>query len=241
MCHVLYPPIFSNLTTFPLSASPPITCPSPLQVSPALWRREWPSPRPWLRDALLTWLSGKTGACRQLAQVVSPSPASPTRRGKKRDGWRMTPTVTSVTARRRLVLLQVGNKHIAKGRCTTEPADNSQPNDALINSVVGISAKIECRHDKGLSTEQDLSFELWPQVFCSSLQSQRQHSWHGHRWMGRVRGRDQIRAVWLTWVRSTRRASPVEVTGLRHERAAAEEAIISGRPRGKANKPRNNV
>ena len=60
------------------------------------------------------------------------------------------------------------------------------------------------------------SSEFWPQASCSSLRSRRQHSWPGHRWMERVRGRAQTRAAWPTWARSTRRASPVEVKDYKH-------------------------
>lgn len=115
--------VHPSFSIFPLISHPfsipPHLFPSPSSVSrlfhyqgwPAPWRREWPSPQPWPRVASLTWLNGKTGGCSQWAQGASPRPASLPRSGKRSGGWRTTPTVTSVTARRRLVSLQVGNTH----------------------------------------------------------------------------------------------------------------------------------
>lgn len=72
-------------------------------------------------------------------------------------------------------------------------------------------------HNTDLSnTHPDLSFEFRPQASCSSLRSQRQRSWRGHRWTVTPRSRDRTRAAWLTSARSTKRASPVEVKDCKH-------------------------
>lgn len=77
-----------------------------LQVWLAPWRTRWPSPLPWPRVEWLTWSSGRAGANHRRGRWGELD--APICRGKRRGGWRMTPTATSATARKRLALLQVG-------------------------------------------------------------------------------------------------------------------------------------
>lgn len=147
--------LLSSTSTSNLSPHVPRSCPFPYvpfshvflyyQGCPAPWRKEWQSPQPWLRVVSLTWSNGKTGACRQWAQVASLRPASPPRSGKRSGGWKMMLTVTSAMERRRPVSLQV-RKHTLKNtgrrevRPSTEPVNGHQQNYVLITSRFGICA-----------------------------------------------------------------------------------------------------
>lgn len=130
----------SMITCLSYVRLPPLLSVSSSQGWAAPWRKEWPSPQPWPRVVSPTWSNGKTGACRRWERAASPRPASRPRSEKRSGGWRMMPTVTSATGRRRLVSQQVGSTHIEEDRHSTEAVNCHQQNYVLITSLSGIYA-----------------------------------------------------------------------------------------------------